>query len=298
MEFRRLRYFIEVAEILNFTRAAEKLHVAQPTISRQIRQLEEELGVDLFVRDRKRILLTAAGQVLLEEAKIIITQYGIAAQRAREASTRVVKVGIGFGLGEQVERVLVRHARLFPAVDVQSQNVPSTPQNTALKRFKIDIGFLRAPIDIEHLSSELLFKEPLFVLLPAMNPLAARKRLRLRQLTEMPLLLARRGLSNGLYDQILHLYKQADISPKVIHTPHTGPLEEAGCILVASNKGFYIASGTFAKYPIYSKGVRAVRLDEPDATIEVHVAWRSDEKSKTVLDFLRSVRATFKTKVR
>ena len=112
MELRHLRYFIAVAEELNFTRAARRLHIAQPPLSRQIQQLEEEIGAQLLSRDRRRVALTEAGQTFLVEARRLILQaeHAIELVRpSRKAICGLVRVGIGAGLGKEVANVLSHH---------------------------------------------------------------------------------------------------------------------------------------------------------------------------------------------
>lgn len=216
MKLVRLRYFVPVAEELSFTRAAAKLRIAQPVLSRQIRTLENEVGVELLVRDGRAFKLTPAGGVLSEEAATILAQYGLATERAREAGNRssVVRVGIGFGLGEYVGRVVTRHARSFADVHIRLQTIPSTAQNLALKRCEIDIGFLRPPVDPGHLSCHFLFDEHLSALVPAVSPFTRYKAVRLSQLANIPLLLPPRNLSSGLYDRVLYLYRGARPQPR------------------------------------------------------------------------------------
>jgi DNA-binding transcriptional LysR family regulator len=298
MKLVRLRYFVAVAEELNFTRAAAKLRVAQPALSRQIRTLEHELEVELLERDGRAVKLTPAGQVLFEEGAAILAHYAVATQRAREAANGnpIVRVGIGFGLGEHVDRVVTRHAGSFADVHVQLEIIPSTSQNLALKRCEIDIAFLRPPVDAGYLSCHLLFEERLSALVPAVSPFTRYKVVRLSQLANIPLLLYPRSLSSGLYDRILDLYRVRGITPSVIHTPHSGPGEEAGHMLVASRKGIYIVYASLAIFPVFSKRVKVLPLDEPDATIPVYVAWRNNERSRHVLNFLGTVRNLFEIK--
>ncbi len=167
VELRHLRYFIAVAEALNFTKAAQRLHIAQPPLSRQIRQLEEEIGVQLLIRDRRRVELTDSGRVLLKEARILVAQTAHAVDAARctkRGATGIVRIGMGLGLGEQVNRVLMEHARRFPAVEIQCEEIVSTHQNEALREHRIDVGFLRPPVDSVHLVSEAICEERFLVL--------------------------------------------------------------------------------------------------------------------------------------
>jgi DNA-binding transcriptional LysR family regulator len=296
MELRLLRYFVAVAEELNFTRAARRLHIAQPPLSRQIRQLEELIGVPLLVRDRRPVALTLAGKVLLREARIVLHQVQHAldlTRRSKKSEPRIIRVGIANGLGERVHPVLAAHYKRFPAVDVQCQDVFSTFQNDALRALKIDVGFLRPPVDTLHLQSQPLFKERFMALLPKSSRLAKRKKLRIRQLANETLLLHKRDVSSGVYDKVLELYRAAGVAPRVVHT-RTGPWEEVGTMLVASGKGIYIGVGAVLSHPVLGSEVAAVALSEPGATIDVHMAWRRGEASPLVLDFLHSARQVFR----
>src|SRR5271170_6876522 len=116
MELRQLRYFIAVAERLSYSKAAQHLHITVPPLSRQIRQLEEELGVQLLVRDRRGVALTDAGRMLLREAKSLATQTEHVLECVRLAKmgeTGRVRVGIGLALGERISRVLIEHSKQF-----------------------------------------------------------------------------------------------------------------------------------------------------------------------------------------
>ena len=295
MEFRHLRYFVAVAEELNFSRAARRLHMAQPPLSQQIQQLEEETGVQLFVRNKRHVELTNAGHVFLEEARRLIAQAQHAVDAARLAQrgeSGLVKIGVASGLGEKVNHAVAEHLKRFPGVEIQCQDVLSTRQNEALRDLKIDVGFLRPPIDSENLKSEVLFEERFFVVLPREHPLAKRRELRLKEIANEPLLLFDRSVSSGVYDKGLELYRKAGIVPKVIATL-TDPHEEAGIILVTSGKGIYLTVGAVVSHPVSGPKVSAVPLNEPGATIDVHIAWRKNERSTAILAFVDSTRRAF-----
>jgi DNA-binding transcriptional LysR family regulator len=295
VEFRHLRYFVAVAEELNFSRAARRLNMAQPPLSQQIHQLEEETGVQLFVRNKRRVELTSAGHVFLEEARKLFTQAQHAVDAARLAQrgeTGLVKIGIASGLGEKVNQAVAEHLKRFPGTEIQCQDVVSTRQNEALRELKIDVGFLRPPIDLANLESEVLFEERFFVVLPREHPLAKYPELRLKDIANEPLLLFDRSVSSGVYDKGLELYRQAGIVPKVIATL-TDPHEEAGIILVISGKGIYLTVGAILSHPVSGPKVSAVPLNEPGATIDVHIAWRKNEPSTAILAFVDSARRAF-----
>jgi DNA-binding transcriptional LysR family regulator len=295
MEFRHLRYFIAVAEELNFTRAAERLHIAQPPLSRQIQQLEEEIGVQLLTRNRRRVVLTSAGQTFLVDARKLITQAEAAVNNIRPQGDRAsgtVRVGLAAGLGEKISPSFTTFARKFPHVDVQCNDILSSLQNEALRDRVIDIGFLRPPIDPRYLTSEYLFDQPFTVLVARANPLSRKKFLRISDLERETLLLHERRVSTGIYDRILEIYRKAHVNPIIVHT-NTGPYEEAGTMLVARNKGIFLVGGVHT-HRAFEHEVTTVPLKEPDAFFEVHVACRKGESSPSVLAFLETVRGRFK----
>jgi len=269
--------------------------MAQPPLSRQIQQLEAELGVRLFLRDRRKVQLTDAGRVLAAEARALLNQAARASEVVRLAGKGkygLVRVGIGSGLGTKVHRVLLEHAKRFPQVEVACQDVLSSLQNEALRERQIDVGFLRPPVDRSRLESEFLFEEQFLVFLSKRSPLARKKKLKLQQLANETLLLFDRNLSMGVYDKTLELYREAGISPRILFSP-TAPYEEAGALLVAGGKGIYLGVGAIRREASGRMDIAAIPLDEPRAKVEVHVAWRRAETSGAVLEFLNSVRRVF-----
>lgn len=295
MELRHLRYFIAVAEQLNFSRAAAQLHIAQPPLSRQIQQLEDDIGVQLLVRSKRQVELTNAGRVFLEEAKKLILQaehVTEVARRAEKGESGIIKIGIGSGLGGVVGRVVTDHCQRFPDVDIECRDIFSTMQNEALRKRQIDVGFLRPPVDQLNLNLELLFEERFVVVLPKSHPMAKRRALRIRDIAHEPLIIFNRNISSGLYERILDLYRKRGYTPQLTVT-HAEAHEEGGTIMVASGKGIYIGVGAIVTRSVSGVDVSTVRLNEPDAKIEVYAAWWKGEQSPAVVAFLDSVRRVF-----
>ena len=294
MEFRHLRYFIAVAEELNFTRAAERLNVSQPPLSRQIRQLEEEVGVQLFARDHRGVFLTPSGEIFLREARLLIAQIERALEAVRPTkweAAGIVRVGLATGLGAALAPIFADHAKRFPAVDIQCKDILSGHQSHALRNSVVDIGFLRPPIEPIHLISEFLFQESIMVLLPRSNPLAKHKSLRLREIANEKLLLQERNFSSGVYDKFLEMFRNIAIDPKIVQT-QTGAHEEAGVMLVAAGKGVFLIPAGLA-HRCVDKELTAVPLAEAFAFFEVHVVWRRNEKSPLVHELLKTVRKSY-----
>ena len=296
MELRQLRYFIAVAERLSFSKAAEHLHVTVPPLSRQIRQLEEELDVQLFVRDRRRVVLTDAGQLLLREAKVLVAQTSHACDSvrlAKKGEAGVVKIGVGLGLGEKISRVLVEHSNRFPAVEVSSSAVYSVFQSEALLEGTIDVGFLRPPVRAE-LISEPLFEERFVIHVSKDSPLAKHKAIRVRDLAGESLLVPDCRPPVGIYDKTIELCAKAGVPVKIIHvSTDPAPHNDIQTLLVASRKGISIMPDEPCCSPAADSQVVAIPFDESDAKVEVHVARRRNERSPAVLAFLDTVRRVF-----
>lgn len=176
MELRHLRYFIAVADELSFTRAALRLHTAQPSLSQQIRNLEDEVGTPLLERTRRKVELTEAGKVFLAEARLVVAQADRAVARARQAGQQgraTVKIGFVPAAEIRVFPVILPRLRLrFPDVNVELRSLPTAEQEHALLRGDIDVAFMRKPVLAAGLQSEVVLVEPLVVVLPNAHPLA------------------------------------------------------------------------------------------------------------------------------
>ncbi|OFW01005.1 MAG: hypothetical protein A3I61_05190 [Acidobacteria bacterium RIFCSPLOWO2_02_FULL_68_18] len=296
MDFRHLRAFVAVAEELHFTRAAERLHVSQPPLSRHIRQLEQEIGVALFERTRPRVVLTAAGHRLLRLAQDLVAtgeEFLGVARAIGDERGGLVKVGIGPGLWQAVDRVRAYHATRFPYVSLETIDLSSHEQADALRRRRIDVGISRDPVNSSRLWSEPLFDEGLVVLLPQGHRLATRQAVRLKDLAHDTLLLHDRKLAPVAYDRWLGLYAAAKIAPKTMTVPAL-PLQQAALLQIASGRGICLVSENIVRNSFLSvdgsHGIAVVPLKEPGSRISVSMVWRANEKSSTVLELLQSSR--------
>jgi len=294
MELRQLRYFIAVAERLSFSRAAEQLHVTVPPLSRQIRQLEDEFNVPLFVRDRRHVALTDAGRALLREARALVVQSAHVSDSVRLAKcgeAGLVKIGIAPGLGERLSRVLVDHAKHHPAVEVQCQEMFSGLQSKPLLDGELDISLVRSVLESAQARSEVLFEERFAVHVSRMSPLARHRSLHIKDLAGETLLLPDRQYGPAVYDKTLELYAEAGISPNVLQVPLApSPNSDNQIVLVACRKGIFILPDELAHRPPAGSEVVAIPLDEPHARIEVCMIWRKHEASTAVLTLLESMR--------
>jgi len=292
MELRHFRYFVAVAEDLSFTRAAKRLGMAQPPLSRQIRSLENEIGVALFERRSRKVFLTDAGCGFLSAARRVLEQAAAAVDAAHQANNGelgTIRVGFGKGLGDAVSLAINQHIRWFPDIEVDVRDILSGHQSEALLSRKIDVGFTHGQLASLDIASEVLFREGLSVVLSRANPLARRPYLRLRELSEQTLLLLDRSMSPRFHDLALLLYRNAGLSPKIVVT-ETTCYDESGAMMAASGKGIVLAVGRNPTHPSFADQLVTLPLREPQAVIEVHAAWRKGETSPTILNFLQTAR--------
>jgi DNA-binding transcriptional LysR family regulator len=300
MTLRHLRAFMAVAEELSFTGAARKLHISQPPLSRQIQQLEQEIGVKLFLRRSHGIELTDRGRVFLAEARrlsAIANEFLQTAQRLRREGIGVVRVGAAPGLWKAMNQLRVYHAKRHPAIEITVEDLWSRGElhnvADALRRHQIDIALTRVPVDAPSVDSEVLFQEQIVVLIREAHPLARADTVRLREIGGETLLMPDRKTSPLLHDRILALYAAAGVTPHMVPT-QTSPESQSGLLQVASGDGIFLSVGSPFTQPHAARGVAELPLDEPHATTPMLMAWRRDEASRPVLNFIASARDAFR----
>jgi len=241
MDFRHIKAFLAVADTLSVTRAAERLHISQPPLSRHIHQLEEELGLTLFLRHRHGVTLTDDGRRLLERARALDAAgtefYEAARQMARGEQSRI-RIGIGWGLWDVVNRLRVEFSKQRPDVNFEVRDVYCADDvHEQLKTSALDVVFARPPFDDTLVDAAPIFHERIQAVVAEDSPLASRQEVRLRDLANMPLLLWDRHMSPALYDRVLELYARHGITAPMVPTPGAGPYNHAGLMMVASGKG-------------------------------------------------------------
>src|SRR6202041_1643216 len=292
MELHHLRYFVAVAEDLSVTKAAKRLGMAQPPLSRQIRSLENELAVQLFERRSGKLFLTDAGARFLGAARLVLEQAAAAidiARQSKKGELGTVRVGFGKGLGDVVSLVINQHMRLYPDIEFDFRDILSGHQSEALLGRKIDVGFSHGPATSLQVPAEKLFRESLSVVLARTTPLAKRRHLRLKDLSHQTLLLIERSISPNFHDLALTLCRNAGLSPRIVLTEST-IYDEAGAMMTASGKGVVLAVGKNPTHPSFADRLAILPLREPQAVIEVHTTWRRDETSPTILNFIQTAK--------
>jgi LysR family transcriptional regulator, benzoate and cis,cis-muconate-responsive activator of ben and cat genes len=222
MEIRHLRYFVTVARERNFTRAAEKLHIAQPPLSRQIQQLEEEIGTVLFDRDSRPLRLTEAGRLFFEHATQVLERFDdLRTMMRRFLEAERPRFVIGF-VASTIYAALPNLIRRFraetPGLDISLVEMVSLEQISALKDGRIDVGFGRIRLDDPALRRDVLREERLVVALPLSHPFLEREGpLSFAELAGEPLILYPRVPRPSYADQVISIFRDRGLEPNIAH---------------------------------------------------------------------------------
>lgn len=273
---RHLRYFVTVAEEQHFGRAAKRLHMAQPPLSQQIRRLEADLGVELFVRTTRRVDLTDAGTAYLQRARAILASVDTAAVEARRVAAGVVghlAIGcVGSATYSLLPALSRRLADELPGVDFSFRGeMLVSEQVEALRERTIDIALLRPPIADRTVTVTPLRTERLVVALPAGHRLASRKQVRVADLAGVSLIVHSAGRRSTMYDVVQRLFSDAHLEPRIRHeVGETSTL----VTLVAGGLGLAVVPEPVSALAL--EGVVYLPLVRPTARVELAIAHRTD----------------------
>jgi DNA-binding transcriptional LysR family regulator len=254
VELRQIRSFLSIAETLHFGRTAELIHISQPALSLQIRALEEEVGVRLFERNRRKTTLTAAGFAFRDDAAAALSQLEQAIRRARLAANGklgLLRIGFISTAGSEIVPDIVRQFReLNREVEFSLRNILTAEQVRMLEAGSLDIGFLRLPIEGHPaLDVVTVHREPFVLVVPSSHKLAKRKAVRLRELAGQDFVMYERTYAPGFHDLIFGILRDARIVPNVSQTAGEIPTLIS---LVDSRMGITILPASAVKHSVAS----------------------------------------------
>src|ERR1700681_2939149 len=292
MELRHLRYFMAVGEEQHYGRAARRLRVAQPALSRQVQDLEEEIGFELFERLPRGVKLSAAGKLFLEDVRRILQEVNEAAARAgRVALGHSGTLRVGFTENASwrgaVPESFRRFRELHPDAELQLQPFSSLEQLDAIRSGRLDAGFVnfmpKSDPDLDQLFVAIQHVE---LAAPKRHPLTKLKKLRLRDLTDAPFVWFPRWASPAFYDRLMHeCYRGGLKSPRIVQEG----LNEATILsLVATGLGVGWVLGTARwRCPETVVILSVVDLNMPLRWV---LAWRRDNASPLLANYIAEVR--------
>jgi DNA-binding transcriptional LysR family regulator len=292
LELRHLRYFVAVAEELNFSRAAERLHMAQPPLSVAIRQLEQELGTDLLLRSTREVRLTGAGHAFLDGARRTLTELERAKSDAsRTAAGELGSLRVAFSWSARFE-TLPQLGQAFranhPDVELLTEEMWNAKMPPALASGAIDVAISLCPEVVSECSYLTIRRERVAALLPTQHPAAASDSIALDTLADEPFLMFPRDLAPSLHDFMIGLCRRAGFEPQIrsesFHTDWV--LQILGDVPVVA----LVPASVEGSLP---DGVVAVHIDDPPDPLETTLVWRADDTSPAGSAFRETARSLF-----
>ncbi|SDI40738.1 LysR family transcriptional regulator [Propionivibrio dicarboxylicus] len=288
MDVRRLKYFIVTAEERSISRAAERLHITQPPLTRHIQSLEEELGVLLFTRTSWGVELTQAGAALLKHAHNISAHIELATEQIRRVATGQagrIDIGVfGSAMLSIIPKLLRSFSATHPDVKVVLHNTPKERQIGALHQGRILVAFDRYLPEFPNITSELVYREPLYVALNQSNPLAQQTEIKLDDLRNEPLIDEQ---DQSVFIACRTLFKRHSFEPIVAQK--AGDLI-AATIMVSGGFGTALVPESILNLQLPNVVFRPLATDV-ECLIDLHCAYRKDEDSRLLNDMLDCVRA-------
>jgi DNA-binding transcriptional LysR family regulator len=287
MELRHLRYFVAVAEEMHFGRAAQRLHIVQPALSKQIIALERELDVRLFTRTKRRVAFTAAGAAFYQDARDVLARVDRATELTkRTAAGALGTLDIGFVspvIWSVLQPILRRQRESFPGVHLHLHELHSSPQMRMLREGKLDAGFLTTTGPDELLDFKPVCHEAIVVAIPEQHRLAGEERIDLAELANERFVLVSRSTAPGFFAHCVELCQRYGFSPAVVEEGNT-PAALYG--MVAAGLGVSLGPESASIVPW--QGVTFKHVTK-ESSVEFAVAHRRGDTSQALASFLGTV---------
>ncbi len=292
MELRHLRYFITVAEELNFSKAALKLYTAQPSLSQQIKDLEEDVGVRLLHRTKRKVELTEEGAVFLEQARLTLAQADKAVAMARQVSQakqQMLRIGFVPVAEMKIFPYVIPNLRVQnPELKIELLSLNNTEQMKLLKKGELDLSFTRHNFNSDEIESQFVIREPLIFLLPKDHPLAKYERIPVKALNSIDFIIPSSEQSHTLHHAILDFAKTNNIEFNIV--------QKADNILFNINSigmglGCTILPGYIAPLTMNNTVIRPLDIELP--YLDLYVSYRKESTSMAVKKFLELLTRVF-----
>lgn len=285
MELRTLRYFLAVAEELHFTRAAERLNISQPPLTKHIQQLEAEIGAALFERTKRSVRLTEVGTAFVPEARRLLAQHEVALRVVdRLKKGEVGRVRIAFVpavIFMDIDTLVRRVEDTLPGVVTTWEEMTTVEQVEALSQDRIDLGFVQAPHDIGSMRCQVVARVPLVAALSSTHPLAGARQISLGRLRDDSFIVIPREIAPGFHDLVTATCMSAGFSPSVRHhAKHMLSIVS----LVALGRGVALVPQTLARASL--PGVVFKPLRDLRADADYSVLWNPVNQSHALTTLL------------
>ncbi|MBI9089413.1 MAG: LysR family transcriptional regulator [Desulfobacterium sp.] len=271
LETRLLRYFLAVAEELHFGRAAERLHISQPPLSQQIMKLEEELGTKLFVRTKREVRLTRAGEVLKQDAQDILCRVGVAQRHVREAAAgqrgRLSLGYVGPAMETRLPEIIKAFKQVCPKVSLELNQKTSREQVKEIGDGQLDVGVVRLfGRTIPGLECLPFHRERYALALACDHPLTLKKEIRIMDLAGEPLIFFPRKIQPRLYDAWFKIFDDHGIAPDIVQE---ATYKQTAVALVAAGLGISMVPESMARSPRKGVVVKKLSGDLPEVVLSL-----------------------------
>jgi DNA-binding transcriptional LysR family regulator len=297
MDLRQIRYFLVLANELNFTRAADRLHISQPPLTRQIQQLEASMGVVLFERTTRGVALTQAGAVFLEEARKIVALTDQATNKTRlahQGQLGRLDIGVfGSAILNVIPTLLIELRKTHPDIVISLQNTTKIQQVEAVREKRLDIGFNRVFPEVEDLVVETVMMESLYVAMHKDHELVRRRTLAVRDLNNQPLILFPNNVRPTFADNVVSLFRAEGLTPNVVHE-----VEDVMTCIALVSAGLGMAVVPESAVNLQLPGVRYHPLRSAEAKVDLSCVYRADNASPALMVFLDIVRKVRSRKIK
>lgn len=285
LELRHLRYFMAVAKEKNFRRASEQLYITQPGLSRQIKQMEEVLGVKLFNRTNKKVTITPAGEFLEKELVFIFNHLDTTfhqLQLINDGQEGEIRLGfVNSAMQTLLPPMLKKMQENFPQIHFSLKEISSNKQLEHLLTNEIDIGFVRSNIVPDSLNIKTIFKEKFAVVLPTKHPLNERNFRHVGQLSKEPFIMFSQEDSPDYYDKIMSICENKGFTPQVSHrTVHDNTIFK----LVENGLGVAIVPNSFQKG--LNLDIKFIELKNIPQEAKLSVVWSKTNRNPALTKFL------------
>lgn len=292
MELRHLRYFIAVAEELNFTKAAQRMCTVQPSLSQQIKDLEQEVGVQLLMRTNRKVELTAEGVAFLKEARLSLEHAEKAIMDARQiAQLGKEQLNIGFVPVAEMKvfpYIMPNIRAQFPELKIHFHSLMDVEQIAALDKGEIDIAFTRYVKDSPEIESVQIFTEPLALIVPKNSPLAEQRHISIKSMNNQDFIISDAHSSPELYRIIQDFFKQNKLKVNLVQ-------HSTNILLNVNLVGMDVGWSLVPSYVIPLLGDKIVVKStiEPLPTIGLYASYRKDRKNEAIELILKVLKEQF-----
>ncbi len=292
VELRQLRYFSHIAELEHFGQAAERLHIAQPALTRQIKQLEEEIGVELFERLPRGVRLTSAGRVLFAQTRELLAQCDKMVKLTQQVSrgqAGLLRIAFADGVtfNKTFSEILRTFRQEYPDVVLDLVPATSLEQAELLARNEIDLGFVYWLPKGQSVKSIQFEAEELMLAVSKSSPLAKRKTLTIKDLSDYPIVWIPRAHSPSYFDLIVSRFERKGCN---LNVAQEGYNESTMLSLVSAEIGAtFITESAMRRKP---DDVVFIPVSDFNATLSVKAMWNSDDKNPALQQFVAAVEAS------